>query len=137
MGPKALARTCEMIAQNESPRIQSGESSLAPKISVEEAKLDFNGSALAISNKVRAFYASPSAWTLFRGEKMKISRTGNIVTSSGINIGEIRVDANTVTIGCAKNEGIEILELTPAGKNEMRASDWARGARILPGELFG
>lgn len=137
MGPKALARTCEMIAQNESPRIQSGELSLAPKISVEEAKLDFNGSALAISNKVRAFYPSPSAWTLFRGEKMKISRTGNIVTSSGINIGEIRVDANTVTIGCAKNEGIEILELTPAGKNEMRASDWARGARILPGELFG
>jgi methionyl-tRNA formyltransferase len=137
MGPKALARTCEMIAQNESPRIQSGESSLAPKISVEEAKLDFNGSALAISNKVRAFYPSPSAWTLFRGEKMKISRTGNIVTSSEINIGEIRVDANTVTIGCAKNEGIEILELTPSGKNEMKASDWARGARILPGELFG
>ena len=59
------------------------------------------------------------------------------MTSSGINIGEIRVDANTVTIGCAKNEGIQILELTPAGKNEMRASDWARGARILPGELFG
>lgn len=137
MGPKALARTCEMIAQNESPRIQSGESSLAPKISVEEAKLDFNGSALAISNKVRAFYPSPSAWTLFRGEKMKISRTGNIVISSEINIGEIRVDANTVTIGCAKNEGIEILELTPSGKNEMKASDWARGARILPGELFG
>jgi methionyl-tRNA formyltransferase len=137
MGPKALARTCEMIAQNESPRIQSGESSLAPKISVEEAKLDFNGSALAISNKVRAFYPSPSAWTLFRGEKMKISRTGNIVTSSGINIGEIRVDANTVTIGCANNEGIEVLELTPSGKNEMKASDWARGARILPGELFG
>ena len=137
MGPKALARTCEMIARNESPRIQSGESSLAPKISVEEAKLDFNGSALAISANVRAFYPSPSAWTLFRGEKMKITRTGNIVTYSEINIGEIRVDANIVTIGCAKNESIEILELTPAGKNEMKASDWARGARILPGELFG
>ena len=137
MGPKALARTCEMIARNESPRIQSGESSLAPKISVEEAKLDFNGSALAISNKVRAFYPSPSAWILFRGEKMKISRTGNVVTSSKLKSGEIRVDANSVTVGCAKNEGIEILELTPSGKNEMKASDWARGARILPGELFG
>ncbi len=137
MGPKALSDTCAMIARNENPRIQSGESSLAPKILVEEAKLDFNGSALAISANVRAFHPSPSAWTLFRGEKMKISRTGNIVTSSEINIGEIRVDANTVTIGCAQNESVEILELTPAGKNEMRAIDWARGARILPGEIFG
>jgi hypothetical protein len=29
------------------------------------------------------------------------------------------------------------VELTPSGKNEMKASDWARGARILPGEIFG
>jgi methionyl-tRNA formyltransferase len=41
------------------------------------------------------------------------------------------------TIGCSQNESVEILELTPAGKNEMRAIDWARGARILPGEIFG
>ena len=137
MGPKVLADTCAMIERNESPMIQSGESSLAPKISVEEAQLNFNSSARAISNNVRAFYPSPSAWTLFRGEKMKISRTGNILTSSDLKCGEIRVDVNSVTVGCAKNESIEIVELTPAGKNEMKASDWARGARILPGEFFG
>ena len=137
MGPKVLADTCVMIEQNESPRIQSGASSLAPKISVEEAQLDFNSSARVISCSVRAFYPSPSAWTLFRGEKMKISRTGNIVTSSDLNIGEISVSGNSVNVGCAQNESIEILELTPSGKNEMSASDWARGARILPGELFG
>ena len=137
MGPKALADTCAMIQRNESPKIQSGESSLAPKISVEEAQLDFNSSARAISNNVRAFYPSPSAWTLFRGEKMKISRAGNMLTSSDLESGEIRVDANSVTVGCAKNESIEIVELIPAGKNEMKASDWARGARILPGEFFG
>jgi len=137
MGPKALADTCAMIERNESPKIQSGESSLAPKISVEEAQLDFNSSARAISNNVRAFYPSPSAWTLFRGEKMKISRVGNMLTSSDLESGEIRVDANSVTVGCAKNESIEIVELIPAGKNEMKASDWARGARILPGEIFG
>jgi methionyl-tRNA formyltransferase len=126
-----------MIARNESPRIQSGDSSLAPKISVEEAKLDFTDCAQVVSNNVRAFYPSPSAWTLFRGEKMKISRTGNMATTSDLAIGEISVGANTVTIGCSQNESVEILELTPAGKNEMRAIDWARGARILPGEIFG
>ena len=45
--------------------------------------------------------------------------------------------ANSVIVGCGVNESVEIVELTPSGKNEMKASDWARGARILPGEIFG
>lgn len=137
MGPKALEESCAMITRGVDPKIQSGPSSFAPKILVEEAKLDFNSSALVVSNTVRAFYPSPSAWTLFRGEKMKISRTGNIGASSGFTIGEISASGNSVTVCCAQNESIEIIELTPAGKNEMKAIDWARGARILPGEIFG
>lgn len=137
MGPKALEESCKMIMRNETPKIQSGESSLAPKVSVEEGLLDFNKSWQEISNCVRAFYPSPSAWTIFRGEKMKISRTGNIVTSLDLKPGEISFRANMLTIGCAQAQSVEILELTPAGKSQMRASDWARGARLLPGEIFG
>ena len=137
MGPKALADTFEMIVRNESPKFQSGDSTLAPKISVEEAQLNFKDSAHSITNRVRAFYPSPSAWTLFRGEKMKICRLGKIDSAPALAIGEVAVIANTVMVGCGLNESVEILELTPAGKNEMKASDWARGARILPGEIFG
>ena len=137
MGPKALENTCTMITQGVQAKKQIGNSSLAPKISVEEAKLNFENSGLVLSNSARAFYPSPSAWTLFRGEKIKISRVGEIFASNGLTIGEIGVFGNSVIVGCGSNESIEILELTPAGKNEMKASDWARGARILPGEIFG
>lgn len=137
MGPKALEESCAMIAQGIEAKKQTGNSSLAPKISVEEAKLSFEDSGLVLSNSVRAFHPSPSAWTMFRGEKIKISRVGNVLPSTGLAIGEIRASANSVIVGCGHNESIEILELTPAGKNEMKASDWARGARILPGEIFG
>jgi len=137
MGPKVLEKSCAKILSNEIPKIQSGESSLAPKVTVEEALLDFNKSGEEISNRVRAFYPSPSAWTLFRGEKMKITRIGKIMTSLDLNPGEISLTSNLLTVGCSLGEGIEILELTPAGKNEMKASDWARGARLLPGEILG
>ena len=137
MGPKALADTCSMIEAHVEPKVQSGHSSLAPKISVEEAQLNFKDSAESISYNVRAFFPSPSAWTLFRGEKMKISRLGKIDKSAALAIGEIFVSANSVIVGCGVNESVEIVELTPSGKNEMKASDWARGARILPGEIFG
>ena len=137
MGPKALADTCSMIEVHLEPTIQSGQSSLAPKISVEEAQLNFKDSAESISYNVRAFYPSPSAWTLFRGGKMKISRLGKIDKSATLAIGEIVVSANSVIVGCGVNESVEIVELTPSGKNEMKAIDWARGARILPGEIFG
>jgi methionyl-tRNA formyltransferase len=32
---------------------------------------------------------------------------------------------------------IELLRVIPAGKKEMDAIDWARGARLTGGELFG
>ena len=137
MGPKALEESCEMIAKGEIPKIQVGESSLASKVSVEEARLDFNQKAIRISNQVRAFYPSPSAWTLFRGDKVKISRLGPISDTNNLRVGELAFDGKKLSVGCGNSESIEIVELTPAGKNEMKASDWARGARILPGEIFG
>ena len=38
-----------------------------------------------------------------------------------------------IVIGC-KEGSIEILTVKPEGKGEMKASDWARGARIKIGE---
>jgi methionyl-tRNA formyltransferase len=32
---------------------------------------------------------------------------------------------------------IELLRVIPAGKKEMDAIDWARGARLTGGEIFG
>jgi len=32
---------------------------------------------------------------------------------------------------------LELLRVTPAGKKEMDAIDWARGARLTGGEIFG
>jgi len=50
---------------------------------------------------------------------------------------EIVFDGEKVFVGCAKSSCIELLTVVPAGKKEMSAADWARGARLQGGENFG
>jgi hypothetical protein len=40
-------------------------------------------------------------------------------------------------VGVALNGVIELESVIPAGKSEMPATDWARGAHLLGGENFG
>jgi methionyl-tRNA formyltransferase len=47
--------------------------SLAPKIDVEDARIEWNRPALAIDRLVRGCTPAPGAWTTFRGERLKVS----------------------------------------------------------------
>jgi methionyl-tRNA formyltransferase len=46
------------------------------------------------------------------------------------------IEKDRVLIGTG-DQPLEIVQLIPQGKSEMKATDWARGARINPGELCG
>jgi methionyl-tRNA formyltransferase len=50
--------------------------------------------------------------------------------------GELVVEKDRVLVGTA-TEPVELGEVRPAGKKEMRAVDWARGARPEPHERLG
>ena len=47
--------------------------SLAPKIEVDDARIEWRRPALAIDRLVRACTPAPGAWTTFRGERLKIA----------------------------------------------------------------
>ncbi len=46
--------------------------SLAPKITVEDARVDWRAPALRVDRVIRACTPAPGAWTEFRGERLKI-----------------------------------------------------------------
>jgi methionyl-tRNA formyltransferase len=50
--------------------------------------------------------------------------------------GIISVEGQRIIVGAGNNSYIELLTVIPAGKKEMKASDWARGARLKGGESF-
>ena len=135
LGPGVVQKSFEMIKNQESPKVQEGAASIAAKIDKAEARLDFTNEVIKVSNSVRAFTYEPGAWTLWKGEPFKICSTRISSTSKGV-VGEVSVIDKSVFVTCA-NGSLEILRVVPAGKKEMDAIEWARGARLIGGEVFG
>ncbi|RAG80781.1 methionyl-tRNA formyltransferase [Streptacidiphilus pinicola] len=109
---------------------------LAPKITVEDARIDWAAPALRVDRVVRGCAPAPGAWTQFRGERLKVSAVRPIVGRAELAPGQVAVQKNTVRVGTGSYE-VELGEVQPQGKKRMPAGDWARGARVEPGERFG
>lgn len=139
-GVSLIAKTLEDISKSIEPVAQRAEGiSLARKLSKTEALIDWNNADDVIHRKIAAFYPNPIAYTNFRGETLKITRSRipqNQSLNSVASAGEWIIEKDRVFIGTGQSP-LEILKLIPQGKSEMSAADWARGARINPGERCG
>jgi methionyl-tRNA formyltransferase len=121
--------------------------SLAPKISVQDARIHWDTPALAVDRHIRGCTPAPGAWTTFRGERFKVHSVTPVLEAAGsengqatearepIAAGEIVVTRRAVRVGAASG-AIELGTVQPHGKRPMAAADWARGVRIEPGERF-
>ena len=137
-GSRLLVATMDGIEDGTlEPRPQPGDGvSLAPKISVEDARIDWTAPALRVDRVVRGCAPAPGAWTLFRGERLKLGTVRLAAGRSELAPGEIAVAKNTVRVGTGSHE-IELGEVQPQGKKRMAAGDWARGSRLEAGERLG
>ncbi|WP_432533382.1 methionyl-tRNA formyltransferase [Kineococcus arenarius] len=107
--------------------------SLAPKITVEEARVDWNAPAAAVDRHVRACTPEPGAWTTFRGERLKLAPVLPVDEQAPAP-GRVAVDKRRVLVGTGAG-AVELGHVQPAGKRAMPALDWARGARPEDEEL--
>jgi len=137
-GARLLAATMDGIESGQlEPRPQPADGiSLAPKIGVEDARVDWSAPALRVDRLVRGCTPAPGAWTVFRAERLKLGPVRLAVGRSELGPGEIAVAKNTVRVGTGSHE-VELGEVQPQGKKRMAAGDWARGSRLEPGERLG
>lgn len=135
LGPEVVKRTFEMIESGRGPHEQVGVASIAAKITKAEAKIDFGLDAKRLSNAIRAFTYEPGAWTMWKGEPFKVCAV-NISDEVVGGPGEVFVRDKSVYVSTG-SVALELLRVIPAGKKEMDAIDWARGAHLTGGEVFG
>ncbi|MFF1380807.1 methionyl-tRNA formyltransferase [Streptomyces sp. NPDC058308] len=109
---------------------------LAPKITVEDAQVDWAAPALRVDRVVRGCTPAPGAWTVFRGERLKIIQAALVQDRTDLAPGELSAAKNNVYVGSGSH-AVELLWVQPQGKKPMRGADWARGVRIAPGERVG
>jgi methionyl-tRNA formyltransferase len=109
---------------------QSSEGvSLAPKLTVEDARVDWRAPALRVNRLVRACTPDPGPWTTFRDRRVKLGP----VTLTDYGLAPGRLDGDVV--GTA-TQAVRLSTVKPEGKGEMAAADWLRGLRPGPDESF-
>lgn len=118
--------------------------SLAPKLVVADARVDFTRPAVAVDRHVRGCTPAPGAWTTIGGRRLKLGPVEPVtppgsadVDAGGVLVpGELRVLDGAVLVGTATTP-VRLGTVQPEGKAPMPATDWARGARPAPGTLLG
>lgn len=107
---------------------------LAPKITPDDARLDWSSAAARVALAVRAFNPVPGAWTTLRGERLKVHRAAVADSVGGApgTVGELSADGPVVSCG---DGALVLTEVQPAGKPRMAGTAFANGYALL-GEQF-
>ena len=133
-GAELLSATLDGVADDTvTPRPQPAEGiSVAPKISVEQARVCWDLPAQVVERRIRAVTPSPGAWTLIGDLRIKLGPVGVDPSPVPLAPGAIHADRAGVWIGTG-SESVRLGEIQPPGKKVMNAADWARGARLHAG----
>lgn len=135
-GSVLLAQTLSAIDSGAaSPQPQQGEVSLAPKLTIEDGRIDWSEPALAIGRRARGVTPEPGAWTMLDGQRVKLEPVLLRPGQSALAPGQLAMDGKSVLVGTGSHP-VELVRVQPAGKKMMSAADWARGQGSLESVVF-
>lgn len=100
--------------------------SLAPKLTVAEARIDWTAPATTIGNLVRACNPSPMAWTTWQGDRFRVLTAEPAQTEEELPPGALNVGRRRVLVGTGE-AALALGVVQPAGRKPMPAPDWGRG----------
>ena len=137
-GAGLLVATLDGIATGELravPQPADGVS-LAPKLTVDDARVDWTHPALRIDRLVRACTPAPGAWTTLRDRRVKLGPVSPLPAFDGGRApGEVAVEGGQVVVGTGGGT-VALGTVQPEGRAPMDAAAWVRGLRLAPGERF-
>jgi methionyl-tRNA formyltransferase len=137
-GARLLAATMDGVESGDlvaRPQPADGVT-VAPKLTVEDAAVDWTAPALRVDRLIRGCTPAPGAWTLAGGERLKLGPVTPAPDITDLAPGELAVTKRAVHVGTASH-AVTLGEVRPQGKKLMAAADWARGVRIASGERLG
>jgi methionyl-tRNA formyltransferase len=107
--------------------------SVAPKITVEQARVRWDLPAEVVERRIRAVIPNPGAWTLIGDLRVKLGPVYLDTDTSSLPKplvpGEIHIDRRSVRVGTA-SQAVRLGQVQAPGKKLMNAIDWTRGARL-------
>ncbi len=132
-GATLLSATMDGIADGSlvaQPQSADGVS-VAGKITVADARIDWSTPAQHIDRLIRACTPQPGAWTEWHGQRLKLGPL-RLRDTHALSPGELLVEKSGVAVGTATGD-VGLGTVQAAGKRAIPAADWARGARLESG----
>lgn len=114
----------ETKSQNDS------EATLAPKITKDICRINWNQPALKIHNLVRGLSPIPTAFTVFKNKIFKIYQTKILNINSDDLPGRIKIFNDQLLVN-TQDKMISILEIQPESRKKMTAKEFLLGYRKL------
>ena len=134
-GASQLLETLDAIESGEEPRPQSASGVVfAPKITTEEARIDFSQPSHRVRDHILGCSPEPGAWCELDGERLKIYRARLCEAPADLQPGQLHITKRQIIAGTTSG-GVELLEVQAPGKRRMAAIDWGR-ARPAGGVLL-
>jgi methionyl-tRNA formyltransferase len=127
IGAHLLAETVDAIeagTAHSSP--QSGEPTLAPKLTIDDARVDPAGSAVEVFDRIRGVTPEPGAFVMLADQRFKILEAKPAPDEQSLAAGRPVLRDRRILMGTGTHP-LELLTVQPAGKRPMAAADWWRG----------
>lgn len=135
-GAVLLAQTLSAVEAGKAVAVpQQGEVSLAPKLTIDDGRLDWQQPALAIGRRARGVTPEPGAWTTLDGQRLKLEPVLLRPDAPALAPGTLALAGKSVLVGTGSHP-VELTRVQPAGKKMMAAADWVRGQASLESVVF-
>jgi methionyl-tRNA formyltransferase len=141
-GAKLLSETIPKLLNNELTPIKQDEekATFASNIKRDQEKVDWSQSGESIYNHIRGLTPWPVAYTLLKGNVLKIWQTKKIpIEKQAVPGTVLNIEADGIVIASGNKTAIKITELQPSGKKRMSAEQYLRGAAsdLTTGTVLG
>ena len=137
IGAEMTLQVLEMIKDGKEPTPQQlSTATLAPKISKNDGKIQWQATALQIYNLFRALKDNPGVWFSFAEIRVKIDGLRITDQNNDLEPGQVLIENEKMIVG-TKDKAVELLRITPAGRNSMAAAEFVRGLSVKDGLHLG
>jgi methionyl-tRNA formyltransferase len=135
-GAQLVVKTVNAIEKNEIvpiPQVDNGQLKMAPKLTKETGKIDWNIPGQQIYNLIRGLNPFPGAYTIFDGKICKI-QTAKFIPTEEVHgkPGSHESDGKNYILFWVPDGKIEILEWQMEGKKKMKIAEFLRGYVLNP-----
>ncbi len=135
LGAEAIIETCELFKKDKISYYNQNNAEVthAPKLKKSESLLNWDMTAQALFNRIKAFKPFPGTYTLLNGNRLGIEWAVPVDNSFDSEKGIVcEISPDWFEVQC-DNSRLRILEVKPAGKKRMPVKAFLLGTKLKKG----